>query len=300
MGVKRYSQGEKPMPIVGKSTLTKRKDEIMNSDFSKDVSWRMLVKEFQKSNEFIPALHEFWPEHQVVCDQSLVDELRKRHSDVQFVQYDEGVRQLPKGTLDGIHLYLRSFDKAIDDHSNDASVILSAGLIVNEIPVAGIVMASDKGRTVHHTGINGRIGSFVDEGIYPKRRSLAPPLPDSIIGIGTMEGNQKDFIKYAINPLLKGSGAKFEVEVPVASGIMRVARGDFAAYMTYSARPEEVAGSAAICMAHGMWAAHLHGELMYWTCPRLKWLLFARDEETFAFVQNSAKEYIGRHLTDTR
>lgn len=247
----------------------------------------VLAADLLAERRLVPELCKLWPGMPVLCEEAENSGLASLIPGVRLLPYGDSVSDLFQTTisvdgLDGSGLYA---------NGELSLAAMSAGLIEDGRPKAGIVMMLDEG-LLYHTGITSVAGVF--RATTPHNVWIEPwrSFKQSLIGMDDNGAVDPLFSRLVVNKLMNSKGARYPLNVPSVAGGIKVLQGKLAAYVTSNARHWDIAGTAALCEAAGMIVRCLDGSLVPWNQVRMPPVVFARDEETFSYVHEQASEYL--------
>lgn len=247
----------------------------------------VLAADLLAEQHLVPELCKLWRGVPVLCEEAENSGLAKLAPDVTLLPYSDNVNTLPQDAisvdgLDGSALYA---------NGELSLVAMSAGLIKDGQPHAGIIMMLDEG-VLYHTGINGTIGVFRADQSHESWREPRRPLKQSLIGLDDNKAVETTFRQFVVNKLTGSAGTQYPLNVPSVAGGIKVLQGKLAVYVTSNARHWDIAGTAALCEGAGMVVRCLNGSPVPWNQVQMPPVVFARDEEAFSYVHEQAAEYL--------
>lgn len=247
----------------------------------------VLTADLEAERRLVPALCQLWRNFAVLCEEAEHSELPQLVPEAHLLPYRDHVTTLPHSYmsvdgLDGSSLY---------KNGELSLTAISAGLIWNSKPYAGIVTMLEEGKP-YHTGICGTAGVFLGRQPIEEIQEPKRPLNECLIGLDDNKAVDSVFRKLVIGKLTGSRGTRYPLNVPSVAGGIKVVRGNLAAYVTSNARNWDIAGTAALCEAAGLVARCLDGSPIPWNCVRMPPVVFARDEETFSYVQRQAVDWL--------
>jgi fructose-1,6-bisphosphatase/inositol monophosphatase family enzyme len=163
---------------------------------------------------------------------------------------------------------------------------ISAALISDSKPAAAIVLRLSDLEMYLVDHRDGHTQVMLDHSPEPRR-----PLCECLIGLDDCKAVDSRYRELVVNKLTSSRGTRYPLNVPSCAGGLKVLEGKLASYVTSNARHWDLAGVAALCEAAGMIVRCLDGSPVPWNCVRMPPVVFARDEEAFAYVNNLTHEY---------
>ena len=248
----------------------------------------VLAADLQSERRLVPELCKLWPGVPVLCEEAGTSNLSELVPDVDVLPWGDDVTDVPPKVisvdgLDGSALYA---------NGELGLTAISAGLVVDGRPMAAIVLCltdSEAYVVDSRPGVDILLHQYYG---FPIRQEPKRPLRESLIGLDDCKSVDGRFRRLVINRLTGSPGTKYPLNVPSCAGALKVLEGKLAAYVTSNTRHWDIAGTAALCEAAGMIVRCLDGSPVPWNRVRMPPVVFARDEEAFAYVQEMAKDFL--------
>lgn len=248
--------------------------------------------------QLVPILHELWPDEPFLCEEAGTSELDKIVPGISLLPWGDKVADLPKNlvTVDGVDgsaLYFNGYFEL---------TTMMTARIKDGRAVAGMIMALDSGY-MYHTGVSGKEGVFRtcvdDHGVVLKDEPWSQwsipkgPLDTGIIITDDNKSVDEDFQRLVINKLTgKGAGTRYPTNKPSGAGPIDVVMGRAVAYVSSNGRHWDDGAPEALASALGMVYKCLDGSPVPFNRVRMPPTVFARDVETFDFVQQKAQGWL--------
>lgn len=257
-----------------------------------DTTGILLAADFEAERRIVPHMCEMWPGIPVLCEEAEHSALAELVPDIQLLPYTDNVADLPDSyiSVDGLD------GSALYANGELELTAMSAGVIMNGQPHAGLVAPLGDGRARMHLYWNG--SGSPSNTVYRDKDPLAEwqeprqELMKSLIGVDDNKSVDTRFRELVINRLTSTRSFRYPLNVPSVAGGLKVLRGNLAAYVTSNARNWDIAGTAALCTAAGQIVRCLNGTSIPWNCVRMPPVVFARDEDAFAAVRALAKQFL--------
>jgi 3'-phosphoadenosine 5'-phosphosulfate (PAPS) 3'-phosphatase len=258
----------------------------------------VLAADLWAEQQLVPVLHELWPGQPFLCEEAAALELDKIVPGIELLPWGDNVDNLPKDlvTVDGVDGSALYFNQYFE------LTTMMTARIRDGRAVAGMIMALDSGY-MYHTGVNGNEGVFRtrvdDQGALLEDESwnqwYVPkgPLETGIIITDDNKSVDESFQRLVINKLTgKGAGTRYPTNKPSGAGPLDVIMGRAVAYVSSNGRHWDDGAPEAFANALGMVYRCLDGSPVPFNRVRIPPTVFARDEETFDFVQQKAQIWL--------
>ncbi|HLC48828.1 MAG TPA: inositol monophosphatase family protein [Candidatus Andersenbacteria bacterium] len=260
---------------------------IQGSKQQREGASTVLKADLWAEQRLVPVLRYLWPGVPFLCEEAGNSGLATLVPGIELLSWDDDVTNLPDNfvSVDGVD------GSALYANQCFELVAMMAGLVKDGRPSAGIVTMLDDG-AMYHTGVNGQPGVF--KGDKPHEEWLVPvrPLNKCLICVDDCGSVDEDFRKLVTNMLTGTKDFAYPMNTPSGAGPINVLRGRAAAYVSSNARNWDQVATAALLGAAGMIVRCLDGSEVPWKQTRMPAVVFARDEETFCYIQKQAKEYL--------
>lgn len=260
---------------------------------NREGSSSVLHADWVAEKAYVPLLAQLWPNVPVLCEEAGTSGVADLIPGVSILPHEDDVTDLPPtffsaDGVDGSALYANGMFTLVS---------MMAGLVKYGKPQASVLMALGE-KELYHTGISGKSGVFYGAKSYEEWRLPIRPLKQSLIGTDDNKSVDANFRRLVITKLLGSDGTRYPLNVPSGSGALGVLKGNLAAYVTSNARNWDLVATAALCNAADLIIRCLDGSEVPWNVVRMPPVVFARDEETFSYVQGVAKEWLltERHI----
>lgn len=246
----------------------------------------VLKADLYAEQNLVPVLCELWPDVPFLCEEAENSGLAGLVPGIQLLPYGDDVVDLPENfvSVDGVD------GSALYDNQVFELVAMMAGLLKDGKPSAGIVQMLDEVE-MYHCGISSREvykgSKHISEWQVPKR-----PLKKSLICTDDNKAVDADFRNLVINKLTGSGGTRYPMNTPSGAGPINVLRGRAAAFVSSNARNWDQVATAALIEASDGVVRCLDGSEVPWNQVRMPAVVFARDEETFDYVQKLSQGWL--------
>lgn len=231
-----------------------------------------------------PVLVDLWPNLPLLCEEAETSGVRDLIPGTTILPCTDATVDLPSNliTLDGVDGSAQYMAGLFE------MVAILGGRIEDGKPTGGLAMLLHKQEIYSTVGPNGEPGVFMNARPHSSWRLPHRRLKQCCIGTDGNGAVDPIFQDLVISPLMKSSETSYPLQFPSGAGALAVLRGNIAAYVTSNARNWDLAATAALCLAASMIVRCLDGSEVPWNRVRMPPVVFARDEETFAYVQKTA------------